>query len=80
MTHLLGMHWLKYHQDRRDLEHVERMQYRSIKPFEWMWNKIYGIGLLPLYRQKPYSLSRHEYRLWHFCLRKPLCCRYSIFD
>ena len=38
MTHKLGMHWLRYHQDKHDLEHIERMQYPSIKPFQWMWN------------------------------------------
>lgn len=32
------MHWLRYHPDQHDFDHIERMQYRSIKPFEWMWN------------------------------------------
>jgi hypothetical protein len=34
----LGLHWLRYHSDNQDFAHIEAMQYRSVKPFEWMWN------------------------------------------
>lgn len=34
----LGMHWMRIHPDGRDLSHVERMRYKSVKLFEWHWN------------------------------------------
>lgn len=59
MTHKLGMHWLRYHQDGRDLEHIERMQYRSIKPFQWMWNnRDFCRDLLTVLPQDAYILAR----------------------
>lgn len=59
MMHKLGLHWLKYHQDRRDLEHIERIQYRSIKPFGWMWNNAdFCRDLLAVLPQDAYILAR----------------------
>lgn len=59
MTHKLGMHWLRYHQDGRDLEHIERMQYRSIKPFQWMWNnRDFCRDLLTVLPSNAYILAR----------------------
>lgn len=36
--HRWGLNWLKYHQQQRHFEHIERMGYKSLKLFEWMWN------------------------------------------
>lgn len=38
MSHLLGIHWMKYHQDGEDFHHIERMGYKSATLFQWMWN------------------------------------------
>jgi murein DD-endopeptidase MepM/ murein hydrolase activator NlpD len=35
---LLGLHWIRVHPDQHDLPHIERMQYRSVKLFEWHWS------------------------------------------
>ena len=59
MTHKLGMHWLRYHQDKHDLEHIERMQYPSIKPFQWMWNNAgFCADLLTVLPGDSYILAR----------------------
>lgn len=72
MTHKLGLHWLRYHQDGRDLEHIEQMQYSSIKPFQWMWNNpgfcADLLAVLPgdsyiLARDHP--LSEQKQDMWH---------------
>lgn len=34
----LGLHWMRNHPDLFDPEHIERMQYKSVKLFEWHWN------------------------------------------
>jgi hypothetical protein len=33
----MGLHWLTYHLESRDWDHIERMQYKSVKVFEWCW-------------------------------------------
>jgi uncharacterized protein YraI len=38
MKSLLGCHWIRTHPDGNDLGHVEKMQYRSVKLFEWHWS------------------------------------------
>jgi murein DD-endopeptidase MepM/ murein hydrolase activator NlpD len=38
MSHKLGLHWIRVHPDGRDYSHIERMQYPSVKQFEWHWN------------------------------------------
>lgn len=38
MTSKLGMHWIRTHPDQLDYSHVERMQYKSTKLFEWHWS------------------------------------------
>lgn len=38
MTSKLGLHWIRVHPDNHDLSHIEKMQYRSAKLFEWHWN------------------------------------------
>lgn len=35
--HILGVHWMKFHQEAEDFAHMERMQYLSSTFFEWMW-------------------------------------------
>lgn len=35
---MLGLHWMRLHPDGHDLSHIERMQYRSCKLFEWHWS------------------------------------------
>ena len=72
MTHKLGMHWLRYHQDGRDLEHIERMQYPSIKPFQWMWNNAgFCADLLTVLPGDSYILARdhplseQKAEMWH---------------
>lgn len=34
----LGLHWMRNHPDLFDPEHIEAMQYKSVKLFEWHWN------------------------------------------
>lgn len=72
MSHKLGMHWLRYHQDGRDFEHVERMQYKSVKPFEWMWNnRDFCANLLATLPSDSYILARdhplseQKADMWH---------------
>lgn len=38
MKSLLGCHWIRTHPDSRDYAHIEAMQYRSVKLFEWHWS------------------------------------------
>lgn len=38
MTHKLGMHWLPYHMQGWEFNHIARMGYRSIRLFEQNWN------------------------------------------
>jgi hypothetical protein len=38
MSSKLGQHWIRTHPDGRDYAHVERMQYKSVKLFEWHWS------------------------------------------
>jgi murein DD-endopeptidase MepM/ murein hydrolase activator NlpD len=34
----LGCHWIRTHPDGNDYAHIEAMQYKSVKLFEWHWN------------------------------------------
>lgn len=60
MTSKLGMHWLREHPDNnRDLAHVERMQYRSIKLFKPAWdNPGFCRDLLTVLPRDAYILAR----------------------
>lgn len=59
MTSLLGMHWIRTHPDGRDLAHIERMQYKSVKLFEWHWNNRDACrDLLTVLPQNAYILAR----------------------
>lgn len=48
MSHIFGINWMRYHPDNRvDLAHVERMQYKSILLYEWMWaDRDFCLGLV----------------------------------
>lgn len=59
MSSKLGMHWIKYHQERRDLAHIEAMQYKSVKLFEWHWNNRDACAdLLSVLPKDSYILAR----------------------
>lgn len=59
MKHKIGLHWLRHHPDRHDFAHVERMQYRSVKPFEWMWSdRDFCANLLAAMPGDSYILAR----------------------
>jgi hypothetical protein len=36
-AHILGLHWMRFHQDGEDFPHIARMGYKSYTLFEWMW-------------------------------------------
>lgn len=56
---LLGQHWIRTHPDGRDYSHVERMQYKSVKLFEWHWNNRDACNnLLALMPRDAYILAR----------------------
>jgi hypothetical protein len=38
MGHIWGINWQRYHADQYDLPHIERMQYKAVLLYEWMWN------------------------------------------
>jgi len=38
VSHIMGMHWLRYHSAATDWQHIAAMQYTSVKSFEWCWN------------------------------------------
>lgn len=60
MTSKLGLHWLREHPDNnRDLAHVERMQYKSIKLFKNAWdNPGFCRDLLTVLSRDCYILAR----------------------
>lgn len=60
MTSLLGLHWLREHPDnRRDLAHIEAMQYPSIKLFKPAWdNRDFCRDLLTVLPRDAYILAR----------------------
>lgn len=38
MGHIFGINWLRYHQENQvDFDHINRMGYKSITLYEWMW-------------------------------------------
>ena len=72
MTHKIGMHWIRVHPDQGDLPHVQRMGYRSVKLFEWMWSdKDFCAALLPmlctdaLIVARDHPLSEQHADMWH---------------
>lgn len=59
MAHKLGMHWMRYHQDGKEFEHIAKMRYRSVKVFEWMWNNAgFCNNLVAALRPDAYILAR----------------------
>ncbi len=59
MSHKLGCHWIRVHPDQHDYAHVERMQYRSVKLFEWHWsNRDACRDLLSVLPKDAYILAR----------------------
>lgn len=38
MSHWFGINWMRYHPDnRKDMPHIQRMGYKAILLYEWMW-------------------------------------------
>lgn len=69
MTSKLGLHWLRVHPDGRDYSHIEKMQYRSAKLFEWHWsNRDACRDLLAVLPKDSYILARDhplsEQEIW----------------
>jgi len=61
MKSKLGMHWLRYHPEGRDLDHIAKMQYRSVKLFEWSWNnRDFCRDLLAVLPADAYILARNH--------------------
>lgn len=59
MKSKLGCHWIRTHPDGRDLSHVEKMQYPSVKLFEWHWSDRDACrDLLAVLPQDAYILAR----------------------
>lgn len=55
----LGLHWIRVHPDSGDLAHIERMQYPSVKLFEWHWSdRDACAGLLAVLPKNAYILAR----------------------
>lgn len=68
---LLGCHWIRTHPDSRDLPHIEAMQYRSVKLFEWHWRDRNACGelltVLPkdaLILARDHPLSEQKQAMW----------------
>lgn len=69
MTSKLGCHWMRVHPDGQDLQHVERMQYPSVKLFEWHWSDADACSnLLSVLPRDSYILARDhplsEQEIW----------------
>lgn len=63
MSHKLGLHWIRVHPDSDDFRHVERMQYRSVKTFEWMHaDRDFCANLLAVLPNDSYILARNHPR------------------
>lgn len=59
MSHRLGLHWIRTHPDSGDMQHVQRMGYRSVKLFEWNWSdKDFCLALLPMLRSDALIVAR----------------------
>ena len=59
MTPPWGINWQRYHADRQDMPHIERMGYRSFTIYEWMWNnRDFCNELLSVARQDAIFLNR----------------------
>lgn len=53
------MHWIRVHPDNGDLAHIERMQYPSVKLFEWHWSdRDACANLLAVLPKNAYILAR----------------------
>lgn len=66
---LLGCHWIRVHPDGRDLDHIGKMQYKSVKLFEWSWSdRDFCRDLLTVLPQDAYILARDhplsEQEIW----------------
>lgn len=63
MPSKLGLHWIRTHPDNRDFDHVAKMQYRSVKTFEWMHdNRDFCANLLAALPRDSYILARNHPR------------------
>lgn len=63
MASKLGLHWLRVHPDSGDFDHIARMQYRSVKTFEWMHgDRNFCNDLLAALPSDAYILARNHPR------------------
>ena len=59
----LGCHWIRVHPDGHDFEHVARMQYPSVKTFEWMSkDRNFCADLVAAMPKDAYFLARNHPR------------------